>query len=327
MAAFTVLDLLDLDLREHNDLMLTCIGGRPGLVREITVPDLNRPGLALNGFYDNFGYERIQIFGRGETAFLRKLQEEGSSENIERLFAERVPCVVFTHNQEPTEDVARISEEAGCPTLQTPLETSEFSSRLIRALSNVFAPREIIHGVLVEVFGLGVLLLGDSGVGKSEAALELVERAHRLVADDAVEIRCVAGNILLGQGANRALGHHMEIRGLGIINVTHLFGVGAIRDSKQIQLICNLETWDSNKEYDRIGAEEQTKELLGVKIPYLEIPVKPGRNIPIIIETAAMNERLKRMGYYSAKEFNHAVARWLEGENARNAYLRSRGLS
>ncbi|MFP4330958.1 MAG: HPr(Ser) kinase/phosphatase [Spirochaetaceae bacterium] len=327
MAAFTVLDLLDLDLREHNDLMLTCIGGRPGLVREITVPDLNRPGLALNGFYDNFGYERVQIFGRGETAFLRKLQEEGSSENIERLFAERVPCVVFTHNQEPTEDVARIAEEAGCPTLQTPLETSEFSSRLIRALSNVFAPREIIHGVLVEVFGLGVLLLGDSGVGKSEAALELVERAHRLVADDAVEIRCVAGNILLGQGANRALGHHMEIRGLGIINVTHLFGVGAIRDSKQIQLICNLETWDSNKEYDRIGAEEQTKELLGVKVPYLEIPVKPGRNIPIIIETAAMNERLKRMGYYSAKEFNHAVARWLEGENARNAYLRSRGLS
>lgn len=327
MAGFTVLDLLDLDLREHNDLMLTCIGGRAGLVREITVPDLNRPGLALTGFYENFGYERIQIFGRGETAFLYKLREKGESENIERLFSEEVPCAIFTHNLGPTDDFARMAEETGCPILQTPLQTSEFSSRLIRALSNVFAPREITHGVLVEVFGLGVMILGDSGVGKSEAALELVERGHRLVADDAVETRCVAGNILLGQGANQALGHHMEIRGLGIINVTHLFGVGAIRDSKQIQLICNLETWDSNKEYDRIGAEERTRELLGVKVPYLEIPVKPGRNIPIIIETAAMNERLKRMGYYSAKEFNHAVTRWLEGENARNAYLRSRGLS
>ncbi|MFP4534612.1 MAG: HPr(Ser) kinase/phosphatase [Spirochaetaceae bacterium] len=327
MAGFTVLDLLDLDLREHNDLMLTCIGGRGGLAREITVPDLNRPGLALAGFYDNFGYERIQIFGRGETAFLHRLAEEGESENIERLFAEPVPCAIFTHNLGPTEDFAQKAEESGCPILQTPLQTSEFSSRLIRALSNVFAPREITHGVLVEVFGLGVMILGDSGVGKSEAALELVERGHRLVADDAVEIRCVAGNILLGQGANQALGHHMEIRGLGIINVTHLFGVGAIRDSKQIQLICNLETWDSNKEYDRIGTEERTREILGVNVPYLEIPVKPGRNIPIIIETAAMNERLKRMGYYSAKEFNHAVARWLEGENARNAYLRSRGLS
>ena len=327
MAGFTVLDLLDLDLREHNDLMLTCIGGRPGLVREITVPDLNRPGLALSGFYDNFGYERIQIFGRGETAYLHKLADEGETATIEHLFSATVPCIVFTHNQEPTDDLSGIAEESGCPVLQTPLETSEFSSRLIRALSNVFAPRETIHGVLVEVFGLGVLLLGDSGVGKSEAALELVERGHRLVADDAVEIRCVAGNILLGQGANKALGHHMEIRGLGIINVTHIFGVGAIRDSKQIQLICNLETWNSNKEYDRIGAEERTRELLGVNMPYLEIPVKPGRNIPIIIETAAMNERLKKMGYYSAKEFNHAVARWLEGENARNAYLRSRGLS
>jgi HPr kinase/phosphorylase len=327
MAGFTVLDLLDLDLREHNDLMLNCIGGRAGLVREITVPDLNRPGLALTGFYDNFGFERIQIFGRGETAFLERMAQRGEVENIERLFTEEVPCAVFTHNLSPTEDFARLAEEAGCPILQTPLQTSEFSSRLIRALSNVFAPREITHGVLVEVFGLGVMILGDSGVGKSEAALELVERGHRLVADDAVEIRCVAGNILLGQGANQALGHHMEIRGLGIINVTHLFGVGAIRDSKQIQLICYLETWDSNKEYDRIGAEERTRELLGVNVPYLEIPVKPGRNIPIIIETAAMNERLKRMGYYSAKEFNHAVARWLEGENARNAYLRSRGLS
>jgi len=326
MKAFTVLDLLGLDLREHNALELTCIGGRPGLTREIRIPDLNRPGLALSGFYDKFGFDRIQIFGRGETAYLEKLEAEGNTDTIERMFERNLPCVIFTHSLEPTAAFRSIAESSGCPILQTDLPSSEYSSRLIRALSNVFAPHETIHGVLVEVFGIGILIIGDSGVGKSEAALELIERGHRLVADDAVEIRCVAGNILLGAGANKALGHHMEIRGLGIINVTHLFGVGAIRDNKQIQLIVELELWDSNKQYDRIGAEEHTRDILGVQVPDLQIPVKPGRNVPIIIETAAMNERLKKMGYFSAKEFNQSVLKWLESEHARNAYFQSRGI-
>ena len=154
--------------------------------------------------------------------------------------------------------------------------SSEFSSRVIRVLSDIFAPQTTIHGVLVEVYGIGILLIGDSGVGKSETALELIERGHRLVADDVVDIRCVNGSILMGQGANKVIGHHMEIRGLGIINVTHLFGVGAIRDKKQIQLVCGLEEWDSNKVYDRIGTEELTTEILGVRIAKLEIPVKAG---------------------------------------------------
>jgi HPr kinase/phosphorylase len=326
MKRFTVLDLLSLDLKEHNALDLVCIGGRPGLTREIRIPDLNRPGLALGGFYDKFGFDRIQIFGRGETAYIRKLADEGKTETIEQIFKRDIPCVIFTHGLEPTADFRRIAEGAGCPILQTDLPSSEFSSRLIRELSNIFAPHETIHGVLVEVFGIGVVILGDSGVGKSEAALELVERGHRLVADDAVDIRCVAGNILLGAGANKALGHHMEIRGLGIINVTHLFGVGAIRDSKQIQLIVELELWDSNKQYDRIGAEERTRDILGVSIPYLQVPVKPGRNVPIIIETAAMNERLKKMGYFSAREFNQSVLKWLESEHARNAYFQNKDI-
>ncbi len=326
MATFTVLDLLSLDLKEHNALELRCIGGRPGLTREIRIPDLNRPGLALGGFYDKFGFDRIQIFGRGETSYLIKLAAEGKTETIEQLFTRDVPCTIFTHGQEPTDDFRRIAEGSGCPILQTELATSEFSSRLIRALSNVFAPHETIHGTLAEVFGIGVLILGDSGVGKSEAALELIERGHRLVADDAVEIRCVSGNILQGAGANKALGHHMEIRGLGIINITHLFGVGAIRDSKQIQMIVELELWDSNKTYDRIGAEEVTRDILGVRVPYLQIPVKPGRNVPIIIETAAMNERLKKMGYFSAREFNQSVLKWLESEHARNAYFQNRDM-
>ncbi|MFW5814564.1 MAG: HPr(Ser) kinase/phosphatase [Spirochaetota bacterium] len=326
MKAFTVLDLLSMDLKEHNALELRCIGGRPGLTREIHLPDLNRPGLALSGFYDKFGFDRIQIFGRGETSYLNKLEAEGKTDTVEQLFERDIPCAVFTHSLEPTEDFRRIAEGSGCPILQTDLPSSEFSSRLIRALSNVFAPHETIHGVLAEVFGIGVLILGDSGVGKSEAALELIERGHRLVADDAVDIRCVAGNILLGAGANQALGHHMEIRGLGIINVTHLFGVGAIRDSKQIQMIVELELWDSNKQYDRIGAEERTRDILGVQVPYLQVPVKPGRNVPIIIETAAMNERLKKMGYFSAKEFNQSVLKWLESEHARNAYFQNRDI-
>ncbi len=326
MDTFTVLDLIDLDLREHNDLGLTCIGGRSGLLKRIATPDLNRPGLALNGFFDMFGSQRVQIFGRGEQAFLEKLHNEGTVETIREMFKREIPCCIFTHNLQPTESFARISEEAGCPLLQTALETSEFVMRLIRALGNVFAARHTMHATLVEVFGIGVLLLGDSGVGKSEAALELIERGHRLVADDAVEIRRVAGNILQGQGSNPALGHHMEIRGLGIINITHLFGVGSIRDNKQVQLICQLEAWDAEKHYDRIGAEEQYFDILGVATPYLEIPVKPGRNIPIIIETAAMNERLKKMGYYSAREFNQKVMRWLDSENARRAYLQKKGI-
>lgn len=327
MEQFTVLDLLDLDLKEHNDLGLKCLGARQGLLRPITVPDLNRPGLSLSGFFDNFGFQRIQIFGRGEHAYLEKLAAEKNVATIEEFFRRDIPCCVFTHGLSPTESFAELADEANTPVLQTDLETSEFVMRLIRALGNVFAAKQTIHGTLIEVFGIGVLILGDSGVGKSEAALELIERGHRLVADDAVEIRRVAGNILLGQGVNPALGHHMEIRGLGIINITHLFGVGSIRDNKQIQLICQLEVWDSKKAYDRIGAEERTWEILGVATPYLEIPVKPGRNIPIIIETATMNERLKKMGYYSAREFNQTVMRWLDSENARKAYLQKKGIT
>lgn len=324
MKRFTVLDLLNLDLKEHNALELRCIGGRPGLGRDIRIPDLNRPGLALSGFFDNFGYERIQIFGRGEHAYLQRLFREGITHTIRKLFTLEVPCVIFTHNLEPTDDFMREAELAKCPVLQSSLPTAEFNSRLIRAFSNIFANNITTHGVLVEVFGIGIFIIGDSGVGKSETALELIHRGHRLVADDAVEIHCTQGNMLIGAGANRALGHHMEIRGLGIINITHLFGVGAIREDKQIQLIVELELWDSSKNYDRIGAEERTREILGVNIPYLLIPVKPGRNIPIILETAAMNERLKKMGYHSAKEFNQSVMKWLETENARKLYQEKR---
>jgi len=319
---FTVLDLLSLELKEQNDLKLRCVAGRAGLNREITVPDLNRPGLALAGFYDSFAWERLQIFGRGENAYINKIEADGVAEQIyEKLFSYQIPCCIFTNNIEPTTNFSAAADAAGCPLLITELSSVEFTIRVIRILHDIFAPKIIMHGVLVEVFGIGILLVGDSGVGKSETALALIERGHRLRADDVVEIRCLNGTLLMGQGTNKVIGHHMEIRGLGIINVTHLFGVGAIRDKKQIQLVIQLEDWDPNKVYDRIGIDELTMEILEVKVPKLEIPVKPGRNIPIIIETAAMNERLKKMGYHSAREFNQNILRWLESESARTMYF------
>jgi len=319
--AFTVLDLIDLDLKEQNALDLKCVAGRSGLGRRLTVPDFNRPGLALAGFFDAFAWEKLQIFGRGESAYLAKLDRENDYASVNKLFSYSVPCCIFTNSLLPSKAFLDAAEAAGCPILVTPLSSSEFSSRVLRILYEIFAPKTTMHGVLVEVFGIGILLIGDSGVGKSETALELIERGHRLVADDVVEIRCVNGSTLMGQGVNKMIGHHMEIRGLGIINITHLFGVGAIRDKKQVQLVCQLEDWNPEKVYDRIGMDELTYEILGVKVPKLEIPVKPGRNIPIIVETAAMNERLKKMGYHSAKEFNQNVMRWLESENERTLYF------
>ena len=323
MKQFTVLDLLSLNLKEHEALDLRCIAGRSGLGRPIEMPDVNRPGLTLSGFYDNFAFKRIQVFGKGESAYLDVMVKENRIDALAQFFKYDIPCAIFTYSLNPPEIFKELAEKAHCPVLQTDLPSTDFTARLIRALSEVFAPKQTVHGVLIEVFGIGVLIMGESGVGKSETALELIERGHRLVADDAVEIKNVAGNILMGAGANKIIGHHMEIRGIGIINITHLFGVGAIRDRKQIQLVVELEPWDSTKNYDRLGEKDTTTEILGVQVPYLKIPVKPGRNIPILIETAAMNERLKKMGYFSAKEFNRNVLKWLESENARAVYFQN----
>jgi HPr kinase/phosphorylase len=319
----TVLDLIDMDLKEHNSLNLRCIGGRKGLIKEIIVSDLNRPMGAILGFYEEFAFQRIQIIGRGEAAGLKKLAEEGNYGNLKHMFSYPIPCCIFTHSLEPDENFVRAAESAQCPILQTDLSSSEFSSRIIRILSEIFAPRKKLHGVLVEVYGHGILILGGSGVGKSETALDLINRGHRLVADDVVDIQCVSGNILIGTGDKKIVAHHMEIRGLGIINVTYLFGVGAIREKKQVQLVVNLEVWDSSKDYDRLGMEEKYMDILGVKIPIPEIPVKPGRNIPIIIETAGMNERLKKMGYHAAREFNQNILKWIENDTARGVYFGS----
>ncbi|MDR2375777.1 MAG: HPr(Ser) kinase/phosphatase [Treponema sp.] len=321
--AFTVLDLIDLDLKEHNSLNLRCIGGRKGLTREISSPDLNRPMGAIMGFYDVFAHQRIQIFGTGESACLRKFTREDNAEHIRRLFSYPIPCCIFTTGQEPTAVFFEEAEKAQCPILQTDLSSSEFTARILRVLAEVFAPRKSLHGVLVEVYGLGILILGESAVGKSETALDLVKRGHLLIADDVVDIHCANGNTLMGTGANKIIGHHMELRGIGIINITHLFGVGAIKERSQIELVVELQEWESAKSYDRLGVEDKTMDILGVGVTKLEIPVKPGRNVPILIETAAMNERLKKMGYHTAKEFNQNILKWIESDNARSVYFGS----
>lgn len=317
---FTVLDLLEMELSGHDTLNLKCIAGRRGLPRAITIPEINRPGLALSGFFQNFQSNRVQVFGRGETAYLEKLHQEGNSESLKEFFSSRIPCCIFSYDLNPTEEFLTLAEESCVAILQSDLSSSELSNRLVRIFSNTFAPKKTMHGVLVEVYGIGIFLTGHSGVGKSETALELVERGHRLVADDIVEMRCVNGNILLGRGSNTLISHHMEIRGLGIINISQLYGVGAIRDQKEVQLIVQLEEWDANKAYDRLGSEQHYKEVLGVQLPEIVIPVRPGRNLPIIIEAAAMNERLKKMGVNSARDFNQNVLKWIETSEAKNAY-------
>jgi HPr kinase/phosphorylase len=320
--AFTVLDLLDLDLRDLNALNLTCKAGRKGLSKPITQPDINRPGLALSGFFDDFNPKRLQLFGNGETAYLRKLSRETQWDTVEAIFRAGIPCCIFTNSYLPEERFLQLAEAHLVPVLLSDLNSSDFTVRIIRTLADVFAPQRTIHGVFVEVSGMGVLLTGDSGVGKSEAALELIERGHRLVCDDAVDIRNVSGNTLMGKPVNSTLGHHLEVRGIGIINVAQLFGVAAIQFQKEIDLVIELETWDPGKEYERLGTSEQTTEILGVSLPAMKIPVKPGRNIAILIETAVMNQRLKKMGFHSAQEFSQNVTQWLESENARAVYLR-----
>jgi HPr kinase/phosphorylase len=318
---FTVLDLVGLNLKEHDTLDLSCFCGRRGLSRKISVPEVNRPGLALSGFFDVFANDRIQIFGRCEVAYLKKMAAKNDVSAVTRLFDYMIPCCTFTSGVMPEPFFVNAAEKAGCPVLTTSLDTTEFVVRILRILSTIFAPQMTMHGVLVEVFGIGVLLLGESGVGKSEMALELIRSGHRLVADDAVKIHCVNGNMLIGTGANKIIGHHMEIRGIGIVNVTHIFGVGAIRDRKRIQLVIEMENWDPKKNYERLGSKDEFTDILGVSVHKLVLPVKPGRNCRIVIETAVMNERLRSMGYNAGKEFERNILNWIESERKSSVYF------
>ena len=269
---------------------------------EITSVEVNRPGLQLTGFFDFFDSQRIQIFGKTEYAYLELAAEKQSyAQALHDFFSRRPIAIIVARDLPIYPEMLALAKEFEIPILTTKANTSEFMASLISVLNVRLAPRITRHGVLVEVYGEGILLMGESGVGKSETAMELVKRGHRLIADDAVEIRRVSTRTLVGTSPEN-IRHFMELRGIGIINVRRLFGIGSVKVTQQIDMIIMLEHWDQTKEYDRMGIDNNYTEILGNEVPSLTIPVKPGRNLAIIIEVAAMNNRQKEMGYNSAQE-------------------------
>lgn len=263
--------------------------------------DLNRPGLQLKGFYEYFNSERIQVCGNMEFAFLGSISPEERREAVSRLFETKIPALVVARGHYIFPEIIEAAKEYDIPLLRTEESTTSFIAALIGFLNLHLAPRITRHGVLIEVYGEGLLIVGESGVGKSETAVELVKRGHRLVADDAVEIRKVSNKSLVGSSPDN-IRHFLELRGVGIINTRRLFGMGAVKVTEKIDLVVELETWDSTKVYDRMGVDNEYTTIFGIKIPSLTIPIKPGRNLAIILEVAAMNNRQKKMGYNAAQE-------------------------
>lgn len=263
--------------------------------------DVNRPGLQLMGFYEYFNPERIQIIGKMEFAYLSTIDETTRRERLQLLFAQRLPALIITRELPYFAEMLELAKEYEVPLLRSKESTSNFMSGLIAFLNLNLAPRITRHGVLIEIYGEGVFITGESGVGKSETAIELVKRGHRLVADDAVEIRKVSNISLVGSSPDN-IRHFLELRGIGIINARRLFGIGAVKMTEKIDLVIELELWNPEKIYDRMGVDTEYVSLLGVKVPSLTIPVKPGRNLAVILEVAAMNNRQKKMGYNAAQE-------------------------
>ncbi len=263
--------------------------------------DVNRPGLQLMGFYEYFNPERIQIIGKMEFAYLSTIDEKTRRERLQLLFAQRIPALIITRELPYFAEMLELAKEYEVPLLRSKESTSNFIAGLIAYLNLTLAPRITRHGVLIEIYGEGVFITGESGVGKSETAIELVKRGHRLVADDAVEIRKVSNISLVGSSPDN-IRHFLELRGIGIINARRLFGIGAVKMTEKLDLVVELEQWNSEKIYDRMGVDTEYVSLLGVKIPSLTIPVKPGRNLAVILEVAAMNNRQKKMGYNAARE-------------------------
>lgn len=272
----------------------------------IDTADLNRPGLQITGFFDYFDPSRIQVFGMVENTYLAGLSSEVRYNNLKRLFEKQISAVILTRNSNASAEMLKLAEEFETPVLRTSQPTSSFTSSLNAYLNVELAPRITRHGVLVEVYGQGVLILGESGVGKSETAVELIKRGHRLVADDAVEIKKVSSKSLIGVSPD-IIRHFIEIRGIGIVDVKNIFGMGAVKESEKIDMIIHLEAWEKGKQYDRLGLVDEYTNILGLDIPSLTIPVKPGRNLAVIFEVAAMNNRQKRMGYNAAEELNRRI--------------------
>lgn len=274
--------------------------------KRITLPDINRPALQLTGYLEHFENERVQIIGYVEYTYLLHLSKEKKIEAFERFVSSKIPCVIFSTKTEPDEDMISLALKYDVPVFVTDQTTSTFMAEIIRWLNVELAPCISIHGVLVDVYGEGVLIMGESGIGKSEAALELIKRGHRLVSDDVVEIRRVSDATLVGSAPDITR-HFIELRGIGIIDVKTLFGVESVKDTQSIDLVIKLEEWDKDREYDRLGLEEEYTEFLGNRVVCHSLPIRPGRNLAVIVESAAVNHRQKKMGYNAAQELYRRV--------------------
>jgi len=277
--------------------------------------DVHRPGLQLAGFFEHFDKTRVQLIGRMESAYIAQFPQEERIKRWEALMELKMPALIMCHGAEITEDLIAAARKSDVTVLTTDEHTTDIMSGVIRIVRKAVARRVTRHGVLVEVYGIGLLLVGESGVGKSEAAIELLKRGHRLIADDAVEIRAVDVNVIAGT-APELIRHFVELRGIGVIDVRQIFGSGAIKASQNIHLVVNLEPWQNEKEYDRLGIVDQKVNILGVDVATITVPVKPGRNLAVILEVAAMNQRQKFMGYNAAVEFTKQIDRHFEEKNA-----------
>ena len=293
-------------------LRLTELAPAPAEELRIEASDMNRPGLQLSGFWEHFAYERPQILGLVETSYLRSLEPAIRRERLERFVSYDLPCIIICRHLAGMDDLIDMARARSIPVYRSDSDTTQLIVELIYYLNGALAPSTRMHGVLVEIYGVGVLITGNSGVGKSEAALELLKRGHRLVADDAVDIRRVSAGRLVGQ-APEMVRNFMEIRGIGIINVATLFGIGSVMQSKSIDMVVHLEHWQQDKEYDRLGLTDETRKILDVDVPWLLMPIRPGRNLAVVLEVAARNLRLRQQGYSAAKDleqrFNERMAR------------------
>ena len=266
-------------------------------------PDISRPGLPLAGFYKDFEHERIQLIGNMETSYLNSLDEKARYDAIRALFSLNIVCLIVTNGITPFPEMAELAEKYETPLYTSTEPTSSITAAMYNRLNVMLAERVTVHGVLVEVYGEGVLILGDSGIGKSETAIELVKRGHRLIADDSVDIKRVSSTTLVGE-APELIRHYIELRGIGIVDVSRIFGMGSVKKSEKIQLVINFELWEPGKEYERLGMDDTMTDILGISVPSITVPVKPGRNLAVIIEIAAMNNRQRKMGYNAAAELN-----------------------
>ena len=299
------------DLADSRDLVLEVVAGRRGMERRITIPQPQKTGLALSGFDAYLRGGRVLLFGESEVRYLESLPAEQRTATLQRVFAHDLPCVLVTGGFTPPPEVIDEADAATLPLLRTPASTPDAMTRLTAILDSYLGARGSVHGVLMDILGLGVLVIGESGIGKSECALDLVVRGHRLVADDFVELRCRSQSFLIGS-CPELTRHHMEIRGLGLINVQDLFGVASTRTSKRVEFVVQLERWEPGREYDRLGIDEAFYEKLGVRVPMVRMPVAPGRNVAILVEIAARNQLLRSRGHHAARRLVDKLNRQLD---------------